>query len=335
MVRRPRHLPHWSHAWLNEGFATYFDALFHEHHKGTEEFRYYMHQNARAYFREDGEAYRRPIVTNVYKEPIDLFDHHLYEKGSLVLHMLRYTLGDEAFWSSLSQYVTANRHAVVETVDIERAIETATGRNLQAFFQQWIYQGGHPEYQVEFSWDDVSRIATVTVRQQQQTGTEHGVETPLFDTPVTLLFALPEEEQRFPLRIHEQLHTFYIALPAKPRWMSFDPGNWILKKLQLKVPKDMLIAQLQQDPDVMGRIYAATTLGELGSLEAVTSLRQVLEQDTFWGVQVEVARILGTIQYSGSAGSAPRRTCAYPIRKPVAPWSRPWANLRMSGPPPP
>ena len=286
---------HWSHAWLNEGFATYFDALFHEHHKGTEEFRYYMHQNARAYFREDGEVYRRPIVTNVYKEPIDLFDHHLYEKGSLVLHMLRYMLGDEAFWSSLRQYVTANRHAVVETVDLERAIETATGRNLQAFFQQWIYQGGHPEYQLEFSWDDASRIATVTVRQQQQTGTEHGVETPLFDLPVALLFVLPEGEQRIPLRIHEQLHTFHLALPVKPRWLSFDPGNWILKKLQLKVPKDMLIAQLQHDPDVMGRIYAAEALGELGSLEAVASLRQVLEQDTFWGVQVEVARILGAI----------------------------------------
>jgi aminopeptidase N len=286
---------HWSHAWLNEGFATYFDALFHEHHKGTDEFRYSMHQNAQAYFREDAERYRRPIVTNVYKEPIDLFDHHLYEKGSLVLHMLRYLLGDAAFWDSLRQYVTANRHQVVETVDLERAIETATGRNLQAFFQQWVYKGGHPEYQVEFAWDDASRIATVTVRQQQQTGTEHGIETPLFDMPVTLLFALPEGEQRFPLRVHEQLHTFHIALPAKPHWMSFDPGNWLLKKLQLKVPKDMLIAQLQHDPDIMGRIYAAEALGELGSLEAVASLRQALEQDTFWGVQAEVARILGKI----------------------------------------
>jgi aminopeptidase N len=287
---------HWSHAWLNEGFATYFDALFHEHHKGTDEFRYYMHQNAKAYFREDGESYRRPIVTNVYKEPIDLFDHHLYEKGSLVLHMLRYMLGDAAFWGSLQRYVTANRHQVVETVDLERAIETATGRNLQAFFQQWLYKGGHPEYQVEFAWDDASRIATVTVRQQQQTSTEHGVETPLFDMPVTLLFALPEgEPSTFPLRVHEQLHTFHIALPAKPQWMSFDPGNWILKKLQLKVPKDMLVAQVQHDPDVMGRIYAAEALGEIGSLEAVASLRRVLEQETFWGVQAEVARILGKI----------------------------------------
>src|SRR5262249_38745267 len=187
--------------------------------------------------------------------------------------------------------------------DLERAIETATGRNLQAFFQQWIYKGGHPEYQVEFAWDDTTHIATVTIRQQQQTSIEHGVETPLFDMPVTLLFALPEgevapaerEPSAFPLRVHEQLHTFHIALPTKPRWMSFDPGNWILKKLQLKVSKDMLIAQLQHDPDIMGRIYAAEALSDIGNLEAVASLRQALEQETFWGVQAEVARLLGKI----------------------------------------
>jgi aminopeptidase N len=286
---------HWSHAWLNEGFATYFDALFHEHHKGLDEFRYLMYQNARAYFREDAEEYRRPIITNVYQEPIDLFDHHLYEKGSLVLHMLRYLLEDDLFWRAIKQYVSANRHQVVETVDFERAIEAATGRNLQAFFKQWVYQGGHPEYQVEFAWDESTQLATVTVRQQQHTGTEHGVETPLFDIPVTLLFALPEGMQRFALHVKEQLHVFHLPLPAKPQWLSFDPGNWILKKLQLKLPKDMLIAQLEHDPDPMGRIYAAEALGELGSLEAVTALRRTLQRETFWGVQAEIATVLGKI----------------------------------------
>ncbi len=286
---------HWSHAWLNEGFATYFDALFHEHHQGQDAFRYYMHQNARTYFREDAEVYRRPIVTNVYQEPIDLFDHHLYEKGALVLHMLRYVLGEEAFWHSLEHYLTVNRHQVVETVDLERAIEAATGRNLQRFFQQWIYQGGHPEYEVTYAWEEASHLATVTVKQTQKTGTEHNVETPLFDMPVTLLFALPDGEQRFPLRVHEQLHTFHLVLPAAPRWLSFDPGNAILKRLKLKLPKDLLIAQLQHDPDIMGRIYAAEAVGELGSLEAVASLRQALEHEAFWGVQAEIARILGKL----------------------------------------
>jgi aminopeptidase N len=286
---------HWSHAWLNEGFATYFDALFHEHHRGPDEFRYLMHQNAKAYFREDAESYRRAIVTNVYQEPIDLFDHHLYEKGALVLHMLRYVLGDHLFWRAIRHYASTYQHQVVETVDLERAIEAATGRNLQAFFTQWVHRGGHPEYQVEFAWDEAAHMATVTVRQQQATGVEHGVETPLFDMPVTLLFALPEGEQRVSLRVHTPLHVFHVLLPAPPRWLSFDPGNWILKKLELKLPKDMLMAQLANDPAPMGRIYAAEALGEIGSLEAVQALQHALAHDAFWGVQAEVAAVLGQV----------------------------------------
>ena len=86
----------WSHGWLNEGFATYFEALFTEHHKGLDELRYELYQNAQIYMGEDAGRYRRPIVNNVYHEPIDLFDRHLYEKGSLVLHMIRTVLGDES-----------------------------------------------------------------------------------------------------------------------------------------------------------------------------------------------------------------------------------------------
>jgi hypothetical protein len=115
------------------------------------------------------------------------------------------------------------------------------------------------------------------------------------------------------------VHTFHLALPVKPRWLSFDPGNWILKKLQLKVPKDMLIAQLQHDPDVMGRIYAAEALGELGSLEAVASLRQVLEQirsgASRWRWRASWAPSILRQRWKRSS-----RTCTYPIRKPVALW---------------
>lgn len=287
---------HWSHAWLNEGFATYCDALFLEYHKGVDEFRYAMYQNAKNYFQEDASRYRRPIVTHVYSEPLDLFDRHLYEKGALVLHMLRYELGDDLFWQAMHHYLQANRHQVVETVDLARAIEAATGRNLQAFFRQWLYCGGYPEFEVEFTWDNDTNMATVTVLQQQTTGTEHGVETPLFDMPITLCFTLPDGEQRFSLRIHEQRHAMHVMLPAKPQCIRFDPGNWVLKKLTLKMPKDMLIAQLQHDPDPMGRIEAAIALGELGSLEAVENLRQALTQETFWGVQAEIAAVLGKIQ---------------------------------------
>ena len=92
----------WAHAWLNEGFATYFASLYTEHHRGKDEFQYEMLGHARAYISEDAGEYRRPIVCNWYTDPIDLFDSHLYPKGGWVLHMLRGMLGDDLFWKGIN-----------------------------------------------------------------------------------------------------------------------------------------------------------------------------------------------------------------------------------------
>ena len=144
----------WSHGWLNEGFATYFEALFTESAKGIDEFRYELHSNTQIYMGEDGNRYRRPIVNNVYHEPIDLFDRHLYEKGSLVLHMIRTVLGDALWTKAIHHYVRKHRSTNVTTPDFQRAITEATGRNIDWLFDQYVYRGGHPALKVAFEWDD-------------------------------------------------------------------------------------------------------------------------------------------------------------------------------------
>jgi aminopeptidase N len=92
----------WSNGWLNEGFATYFESLWTEHHLGRDEFIYEMYQYPQNYLAEDSGRYRRPIVIYTYNEPVDLFDRHLHEKGSLVLHMLRNRLGEAGWWKAIN-----------------------------------------------------------------------------------------------------------------------------------------------------------------------------------------------------------------------------------------
>src|SRR5215471_16749297 len=95
----------WSEGWLNEGFATYLEELWHEHAEGTDEFDRRRAEALERYLREDSDRYRRPIVTRTWDEPLEIFDSHLYEKGALVLHMLRRRLGDDAFRAALSHYL--------------------------------------------------------------------------------------------------------------------------------------------------------------------------------------------------------------------------------------
>jgi aminopeptidase N len=285
----------WSHGWLNEGFATYFEALFTEHNKGLDEFRYELHQNTQIYMGEDAARYRRPIVHNVYHEPIDLFDRHLYEKGSLVLHMIRSALGDDLWWKAIRHYIVKHRSTNVTTPDLQRAIEEATGRNIDWLFDEYVYRGGHPSFRLAFEWDEQNKQAKVNVTQ-----TQDEKDSSVFRLPVTIDFAVDGKTHAFAVEVREKVHNFFFSLPGKPQLVRFDPGHNFLKTVEFKRPKDMLIHQLKHDPDVVGRVDAAKELAKLGTPEAVAALKDAVLDDAFWAVQNEAARALGTMRTSGA-----------------------------------
>ncbi len=280
----------WSHAWLNEGFATYFDLLFREHDLGVDEFRYGVYQNAETYIQEDSGHYRRPIVTNVYRQPIDLFDRHLYEKGGLVLHMLRFVLGDELFWKSMHHYCVKHQGGNVITQDLQRAIEEATGRNVDGFFDQWVYRGGHPDFKVSYNWDEETKTAQLTVAQTQSTDDQ----TALFRMPVDVAFVTPKGRRTVRINVAQKEQTFYFPMEEKPQLVQFDPGYWCVKTLDFTKPKEMLLFQLKNDEDVIGRIQAAQGLAKLAAPDCIQALKEAVLNDKFWGVQAEAARALGT-----------------------------------------
>ncbi len=282
----------WSHAWLNESFATYFEALFKEYDLGHDEFMYELRDNAEAYFSEDKERYRRPIVTKFYKNTNDLFDRHLYEKGSLVLHMLRNLLGDKAWWRSMNTYLRRHRTQGVETINLLNAIQDATGKNMRPFFDQWVFKGGHPEYKVRYWWDARAKKASVRVLQTHGTNEETG----LFSMPVTFAFRIGQAVKRFTETVNKKDQLFTYTLSGEPNLVLFDPDHVILKRVDFTKTEAMWITQLMQDSHVLGRIQAAGALGRLASPKAVRALALALMQEKFWGVQVEVAGALAKVE---------------------------------------
>jgi len=297
-------IKHWAHAWVKEGMASYSEVFWTDFEYGKDDAAYYLLNEARSYLAEDSSRYRRPIVTHIYREAIELYDRHIYEKGACVYHMIRTELGDDLFWKAINIFLRDHAHQTVETIDLIRAIEKASGRNLMFLFDQYVFRGGHPDYKVAYSWDNDSKLAKITVTQTQGKPDKTVTENELFDLKIPLGFGYSSEESKtFTVRIHEKEQSFYFPLEKKPDFISFDQGNNYLKTVNLDYALPELKAQLRHDPDPISRIYAAQALAKKGGLEAVKALAEALKEDKFWAVRFEVAQELGKVKLdqSGSA----------------------------------
>ena len=114
----------WADIWLNESFATYFQALWDEHSLGHDDFLYRdVKGNQDQYYTAWKNNQRRPIVTKNYRDPDAVFDVYAYPRGGAVLHMLRKTLGDDNWWRAINHYLNKYAHQPVETEQFRIAIE--------------------------------------------------------------------------------------------------------------------------------------------------------------------------------------------------------------------
>lgn len=281
----------WAELWLNEGFATYFATLWKEHDLGFDEATWQRYREAESYRTEDTEAYRRPIVTYRYPEPISMFDRHSYPKGGRVLHMLRFVLGDDLFWEAMRHYCHKHAFSVVETADLRVAIEEATGQGLNWFFDQWVYRGGHPEYDVSYRWDEAEGVVRLTVKQVQAVDEL----TPLFRMPVEIDLVTDRETIRRRITVAKEEETFVLSLPSAPRRVVFDPQDWILKELDFKKSKRELIDQLAHDPHVVPRVQAAEGLKKCApDGDALAALIAAATGDSFWAVREAAVKSLAS-----------------------------------------
>ncbi len=157
----------WGQIWLNESFATYFQALWDEESKGHDEFLYRdVRSNQQAYLSAWKQGNRRPIVTQYYTDKDAIFDTYAYPRGGAVLHILRKHLGVELFFKSLNHYLTTNANKPVQTEQLRIAIEEATGQSMDWFFDQWLYKMGHPIFEVTKTYADGK--LTLNVKQMQK-----------------------------------------------------------------------------------------------------------------------------------------------------------------------
>ena len=248
----------WGEIWLNESFATFFEMLYEEHARGKDAYDAERAGNLRSYLFE-ASSYKRPLATKLYSDPSVIFDAHTYPKGGLILHMLRRELGDADFFKGLHYYLKQNAYTPVESHDLSKAIADATGRNVDAFFDQWIYKPGHPELEAAWKYDETTHIVTLTVRQTQNTTKG----TPIYDAPLTIGLlhgGSASGVERQTVRLSQASEDFKFVVASRPDALLVDPDHDLLKELKLVHSDAENAVILRTAPCYLDRLAALTAI---------------------------------------------------------------------------
>ncbi len=278
----------WGQIWLNESFATYFQALWDEQLKGKDVFLYEdVRNNQNQYLDTWNQGNRRPIVTKFYADKDALFDNYAYPRGGAVLHMLRKHLGDAAWWKAINHYLTANAHQPVSTEDFRIAIEESTGQSMDWFFDQWLYKMGHPIFEVTQNYDDAKKQLTLNVKQTQQIDPDNEFpQADYFQTKVDI--EIDNKIEQVWIKPQAE-NTFTFGVASKPQLVNFDYQGTLIKELKFDKSVAELLYQMRNDKDPLGRNWAMQQLVTKSPMTAgsgtdplLPALLSMAEKDLFW-----------------------------------------------------
>ncbi|MCB9282481.1 MAG: M1 family metallopeptidase [Lewinellaceae bacterium] len=271
----------WANITLNEGFANYAEYLWLEHKHGKEDADYHLISETDGYVSAaHGNAH--PLIDYHYSDRESMFDEHSYNKGGLVLHMLRNYLGDEAFFAGLHHYLIKNAYSDVEADELREAMEEVSGQDLNWFFDQWYFQKGHPILDIQYDYDEKSHEVVVRVEQTQY---QDGM-PPIFQFPVTVQIFLPGQaplEEKDWMR--ERVKEFRFKVPGKPQLVLFDPDRVLLCERSENKSTEDYLNQYHLASNVRDRLEALQNLVGAKSGHPTEVLISALD-DSFWGIRM-------------------------------------------------
>jgi aminopeptidase N len=200
----------WNDIWLNEGFATYSEALYQEWYNGKKALQARMLGS----FNDNFKGILGKPGTN-------LFSSIVYEKGAWVLHMLRWEIGDSAFFSALRDYFETFKYSNASTADFREICEKVSGKDLEFFFEQWVYREG--EINLNFSWEHDAGKLILNLQQSKN----------LYIFPLEIKIDLKNGEEIIEIiRISKMSEKLEIQVESPPKYITLDPNDWLLANIR-------------------------------------------------------------------------------------------------------
>ena len=243
----------WSNLTLNEGFANYSEYLWEEHKNGRDAADYHR-LNELAGYMASTRGNMHDLINYSYDNREDMFDAHSYNKGGLVLHMMRSYLGDDVFFKGLNLYLTKNAYTAVEAAQLRLAMEEVSGQDLNWFFNQWYFGSGQPELTVKDSLNAAGNKVFLSVAQTQSGPQQQHI----FQLPVNVDIYLAGNTNpiRKSIFVNRRTQSFEFDVPSKPLNIIFDADNVILGKIKYDKPKEAFIYQATHNKTLNDRIIA-------------------------------------------------------------------------------
>ena len=213
----------WAELWLNEGFATYMEAVYRENKNGRDDYIRKVQIDADEFLAHDASTNRRHGLYNLRADEVDkLFDTAAvtYNKGGVVLHMLREQVGTENFWKAINAYLNKHKFATVGSEDLKDAMESASGQDLEWFFDQWVYHSGAPRLSVTSKYSAAKKTVIVTVAQIQKAD---DLVPAAFRLPLEFEVDTPSGNVNKEIEVTKRIETFTLKVRSKPTLVKLVP----------------------------------------------------------------------------------------------------------------
>jgi aminopeptidase N len=268
----------WSNLTLNEAFANYSEYLWNAHRYGQDQADLKLVIEKEGYFAE-AETDPKELIRFNYADSEDLFDAHSYNKGGLVLHMLRRQLGDAAFFKGLNLYLTQHAFQAVEAHDLRLAMEQVSGQDLNGFFNQWFFAKGHPELAIAV---DYSQPENLLLRFSQ---VQDSFEYPVFQLPITVSWYEGEVRKTKIVQLTKAQQEIALENGNPISLVYVNEGQEILMKGNQVLSNAQYLRQFKESQLGVARFAA---LDSLASREATEELGVVLPlalEDSFAAIR--------------------------------------------------
>ncbi len=266
----------WSNIPLNESFATYGEYLWNEYKYGREYADYKLQENYDKYM-DEAKDKNVDLIRFKYDDREEMFDRHSYEKGGLLLHYLRKTIGDDAFFKSLEFYLKTNQFKAAEIHQLRLAFEEVTGKDMNWFFNQWFLNSGHPVLDIKYSY--ASDSAYVTIEQKHNNDKKL-----IYELPFRIDLWSGKEVNSYPVILKKKLQTFAFKAISKPDLVDFDADRSVLCEKKENKTTAEYIFQYRNTPLYVQRLEALTAIAEVQkeNAEAKEVLKDAMQDSSFY-----------------------------------------------------